>query len=199
MSEYKSFFPDSLQLETPRVQLRIMRENDFDSLKELTSDQEIWKYFTKNLAIETELKKWMNEAFEDRKQERRVPFVIFDKDERKICGSTSYGNISFYDKRIEIGWTWLGKEFRGSGVNRQAKFALLSFAFEVLNMERVELKTDNLNERSKGALRKIGGKEEGVLRSHMLMHDNRRRDSIYFSFLKPEWEFVRRNFFVDLM
>jgi RimJ/RimL family protein N-acetyltransferase len=128
-----------------------------------------------------------------------MPFVVFDKDEQKICGCTSFGNISFFDKRIEIGWTWLGERFLGTGVNRQAKFALLSFAFDVMKMERVEIKTDNLNERAKTALRKIGAKEEGILRSHMLMQDERRRDSVYFSILKDEWEKVKRSYFVDLI
>ena len=86
----------------------------------------------------------------------------------------------------------------GTGVNHHAKFALLSFAFEAMKMERVEIKTDNLNERAKMALVKIGMKAEGVLRSHMQMHSNRRRDSIYYSMLREEWETVKLLFFADL-
>ena len=198
-TEYNKFFPSTLTLDTHRVQLRLMCETDFEPLKEVAQSPDIWKYFTRNLAIDAELKKWIAEALQDREDEKRVPFVIVDKDEKKVCGSTSFGNISFYDKRIEIGWTWLGQDFRGAGVNRQAKFALVSYAFDVMQMERVELKTDNLNERSKAALKKIGAKEEGILRSHMLMHDNRRRDSIYFSILKGEWPWVKNNYFIDLL
>ena len=197
--EYKRFFPDSLTLETHRVELRIMRKEDIPSLQKLTQSPGIWEYFTKNLSIDEELKAWVEEALRDREEGRRVPFVVIDKDEDAICGSTSFGNISFYDKRIEIGWTWLGEHFMGMGVNRQAKFTLLSYAFDVMQLERVEIKTDNLNERSKRALRKIGATEEGILRSHMLMQDNRRRDSIYYSFLKSEWNLVKRNFFADLL
>jgi RimJ/RimL family protein N-acetyltransferase len=87
----------------------------------------------------------------------------------------------------------------GTGVNRHAKFAMLSFALEVMKMERVEVKTDNLNERAKAALLKIGMKPEGVLRSHMQMHSNRRRDSIYYSIIKEEWEEVKALFFGDLV
>jgi RimJ/RimL family protein N-acetyltransferase len=197
--EYRKYFPDSLTLETHRVHLRIMRSEDVHSLKKISQSPALWDYFTKNLAIEDELKAWVDEALRDREEGRRVPFVIIDKDQNMICGSTSFGNISFYDKRIEIGWTWLGEQFLGTGVNRQAKFALLSFAFDVLQFERVEIKTDNLNERSKAALKKIGAMEEGVLRSHMLMQNGRRRDSAYYSFLKPEWPSVKKNFFVDLL
>ena len=199
MTEYNKFFPESLILETPRVNLRLMQMKDFDSLQTLTQSPALWKYFSKNLADPAELKQWMKEAIQEKDQGKRVPFVVIDKDEQKICGCTSFGNISFSDQRIEIGWTWLGEEALGTGVNRQAKFALLSYAFEVLKMERVELKTDNLNERSKAALRKIGATEEGVLRSHMLMQDNRRRDSVYFSIIKDEWERVKRNYFGELM
>jgi len=199
MTEYYKYFPDSLILETPRVMLRLMQMEDFDDLQPLTQSSVLWKYFTKDLSLSAELKHWMEEGMQERRQGKRMPFVVFDKDEQKICGCTSFGNISFFDKRIEIGWTWLGERFLGTGVNRQAKFALLSFAFDVMKMERVEIKTDNLNERAKTALRKIGAKEEGILRSHMLMQDERRRDSIYFSILKDEWDKVKRSYFVDLI
>ncbi len=199
MTEYKKYFPDSLILETPRVQLRLMQLDDYESLVPLTKSAVLWKYFTKNLADPNELMQWIQDALQEKEQAKRVPFVVIDKDEQKICGCTSFGNISFYDQRIEIGWTWLGEQFLGTGVNRQAKFALFSYAFEVLKMERVEIKTDNLNDRSKGALRKVGAQEEGVLRSHMLMHDNRRRDSIYFSILKDEWPRVKRSYFGELL
>ena len=199
MTEYNKYFPDSLVLETHRVQLRLMQLDDYESLQSLTHSPELWKYFTKNLADPDELMQWIQDAVQEREQLKRVPFVVIDKDEQKICGSTSFGNISFYDQRIEIGWTWLGEEFRGTGVNRQAKFSLFSYAFEVLKMERVEIKTDNLNERSKAALRKIGAFEEGILRSHMLMHDKRRRDSVYYSILKDEWPDVKRGYFGELM
>ena len=196
--EYKKNFPDSLTLETPRVRLRILKADDRELLQSHTQSTALWEYFTKDLSKPEELKAWIDEALRDRAEGRRVPFVVIDKDENAVCGSTSFGNISFYDKRIEIGWTWLGERFIGMGVNRQAKFALLSYAFDVLKFERVEIKTDNLNERSKAALKKIGATEEGVLRSHMLMQNNRRRDSIYYSFLRSEWPGVKQNFFVDL-
>ena len=198
MTEYKKFFPDSLVLETQRVQLRLMRLDDYEHLQPLTQSAELWKYFTKNLADPNELLQWIQDAIQEREQCKRVPFVVLDKDEQKICGCTSFGNISFYDQRIEIGWTWLGEAFRGTGVNRQAKFAMFSYAFEVLQMERVEIKTDNLNERSKAALRKVGAFEEGVLRSHMVMHDKRRRDSVYYSILKNEWPKVKVAYFGEL-
>jgi RimJ/RimL family protein N-acetyltransferase len=134
----------------------------------------------------------------EREEGKRIPFTIVEKATGAICGSTSFGNISYVDKRIEIGWSWLGKQFQGTGINFHAKFSLLSYAFDVLDWERVEIKTDNLNERSKQALRKIGATEEGVLRSHMQMPKNRRRDSVYFSIIKNEWAPIKNSIFKEI-
>ncbi len=195
---YKKNFPDRFTLETPRVLMRLIQPDDFNEFSKITKDPMIWKYFTFNLADDDQLRNWINEALEAREAAIRMPFTIIDKDINKITGSTSFGNISFHDKRLEIGWSWLGTEHMGTGVNHHAKFALLSHAFEALNIERVEIKTDNLNERAKAALRKIGMQEEGVLRSHMQMWNNRRRDSIYYSIIKEEWEAVKYRFFSNI-
>ena len=197
-NEMDVFFPPGFQLETPRVLLRPMQPADLEIYKRLSGDPDIWKYFTKDLSDPKEMDLWVNEALTEQAQKKKMPFTVFDKDTKSICGSTSYGNFSFFDRRVEIGWTWLGKEFIGMGVNRHAKFALLSYAFEVMKMERVEIKTDFLNERAKSALLKIGMKPEGVLRSHMQMHSNRRRDTIYFSIIRSEWPERKENFFADL-
>lgn len=196
---FKKFFPPDFQLETPRVVLRPMEPQDIEVYNSLSNDADIWKYFTKLLSDQSEMKQWIADALKEKSAFTRMPFTVIDKDTKQVCGSTSYGNISFYDKRIEIGWSWLGKSSMGTGVNTHAKFALLSYAFEVMKMERVEIKTDNLNERAKAALIKVGMKPEAVLRSHMQMHSDRRRDTIYFSILKPEWPERKAHFFADLI
>jgi len=196
---FKNYFSDGFMLETSRVILKPMKPDDFEALDPLTKDPDIWTWFNKDLSRPGELKAWMDEAFLLKKAEVRMPLVIIDQDTKQLCGCTSFGNISFYDKRIEIGWTWLGKEFIGMGINRQAKFALLSFAFEVMKMERVEIKTDVLNERSKAAILKVGLIPEGVLRSHMQMHSDRRRDTIYFGILRNEWAERKQSFFSDMI
>ena len=176
-----------------------MRSGDFEEFLPLAKSAETWKYFYKDLSDESELRAWVDVAMKDMKEGRRMPFTIIDLDTKKICGSSSYGNISFYDKRIEIGWSWLGPEYIGMGVNKQVKFALLSFAFEVMKMERVEAKTDVLSERAKAGLLKVGMIPEGVLRSHTLMHGGRRRDTIYFSLLRSEWQERRAAFFGEML
>src|SRR5688572_2849242 len=190
--------PAELILRTDKVTLRPMAENDFDSFLQLAQDQDTWTYFTLNLSDEKSLQQFMNTAFHDREINTRRPFTIIENASGNIAGSTSLGNISMFDLRLEIGWSWLGKEYKGTGINRHCKFAMLKYAFEDLNFERVEFKTDVLNERAKQGLRKVGGVEEGVLRSHMTMWNNRRRSSIYFSVLKNEWAGLKETIFKDM-
>ena len=190
--------PAYLRLQTNKVLLRPIEENDFNFFFPLTQDEEAWKYFTLNLADRNHLRKWMDMAFADRAANTRRPFTIIEKATKKIAGSMSMGNISMHDLRLEIGWSWLGKDFRGTDVNRHAKYAMMKYAFDELNFERVEFKTDVLNARARKGLEKIGGKEEGILRSHMTMWNNRRRDSIYYSVLKNEWPQLKQSIFADI-
>jgi N-acetyltransferase len=104
-------------------------------------------------------------------------------------------NISLHDLRLEIGGSWLGKKFRSTNINRHSKYALTKYTFDELNFARVEFKTDVLNTRARKGLEKIGGKEEGVFRSHMTMWNNRRRDSVYYSVLKNEWALLKQTIF----
>lgn len=195
---FKELFPPDLALQSKRVWLRPMTIDDLDAFRLVAGSPMLWKYFAKELNDDQQLYDWVSDALAERAAEKRIPFTIVDKLTGAVCGSSSFGNISLYDKRLEIGWSWLGAEHLGSGINFHAKFALLQFAFDTLHFERVEIKTDNLNERAKQALRKIGATEEGVLRSHMLMTHGRRRDSVYFSILKSEWEPLKTGRFIDM-
>lgn len=195
----RSMIPADLSLQTPLVLLRPVQPGDFDTFLELgKQDDNMWEYFTLHLGKEDHLKKWMQMAFDDRDANTRRPFTIIQKASGKIAGSSSLGNIAPYDLRAEIGWSWLGKDFRSSGINRHAKYAMMKYAFDELNFERVEFKTDVLNERARQGLRKIGAVEEGILRSHMTMWNNRRRTSIYYSVLKNEWQELKKTIFADI-
>ena len=188
--------PQDLVLETSKVLLRPVEPNDYETFLYLArQDEEMWQYFSLNLGDEIQLRKWMEIAFADKKAETRRPFTIIDKSTGHIAGSSSTGNISYHDLRLEIGWSWLGKEFRSTGLNKHAKFSMMRYAFEKLNFERVEFKTDVLNARARQGLKNVGGIEEGVLRSHMTMWNNRRRSSIYYSVLKDEWPTLKETIF----
>jgi N-acetyltransferase len=191
-------FNHDVILETEHVLLRPFQASDLDQLEAIALDEDIWRFMITRVSNRQELEVWAQAASADRENRQRYTFVVVDKASGKLLGSTAYGNVSDRDKRLEIGWTWLSKEARGSGINRHCKLLLLSYAFDELQYERVELKTDALNLRSRQAMRKIGATEEGILRSHTLMHDGRRRDTIYYSILRPEWAHIRQHIFGDI-
>lgn len=191
--------PQNLRLETDKVILRPIAEEDYNSFLELAKkDFDMWYYFSYHLGDEAQLTKWMAMAFADKKAETRRPFTIIEKATGKIAGSSSMGNISYHDLRLEIGWSWLGNEFRSSGINRNAKYCMMKYAFDTLNFERVEFKTDVENARARKGLENVGGIEEGILRSHMTMWNNRRRTSIYYSVLKDEWPGLKQTIFKEM-
>lgn len=192
-------FAQDILLENSRVLLRPLSPADTAELAPIALEEGIWRYTVTRIAGSDELERWAAAALADRAQERRYTFAIVDKAAGKLAGSTSYSNLSVADKRLEIGSTFLGKAYRGSGLNRHCKFLLFSYAFEALQMERVELKTDVLNLRSRKAILKTGATEEGILRSHTLMHDGRRRDTIYYSILRPEWLAIKATVFGDML
>jgi RimJ/RimL family protein N-acetyltransferase len=184
----KDMIDFDLILQTDKILLRPLISTDYLSFKKLTADQSMWIYFTRDLSVESELHDWVKTAVNDIKNKTRLAFTIIDKSTGITVGSTSLGNISLRDKRVEIGWTWLSKEYQGTGFNSQVKYLLIKYIFEVLDFERVEFKTDVLNIAARKALLRIGAKEEGVLRSHTLMTHGRRRDTIYYSILRSEWK-----------
>jgi RimJ/RimL family protein N-acetyltransferase len=192
-------FDDELILENEILKLRLLRTDDLQDFVQISKDSSIWEYFTSDLNNEENIRIWIDEALVQYAEKSRYPFTIIDKILNRTAGSTSFGNFSERDKRIEIGWTWLGKKFQGSGINRHCKFLLLQYAFEVLNFERVEFKTDVLNLQARKALEKIGAVEEGVLRSHTLMPHNRRRDTIFYSILRNEWLQLKKIVFKDIV
>ncbi|NVJ85313.1 MAG: GNAT family N-acetyltransferase [Algoriphagus sp.] len=180
----------NLSLENKQILLRPLVEQDFSLLLKLTQDKSLWEYFTHDLSTLEGIKSWASPALKrDRHQ-----LVLVDKTSGKVMGSSGFGNYSEPDQRLEIGWTWIGKDFQGTGVNSQMKFLMFEYAFEELGMERVELKTDVLNQAARKALLKLGLVEEGILRSHTLLCTGRRRDTIYYSLLKNEWPTFRKSF-----
>jgi RimJ/RimL family protein N-acetyltransferase len=175
--------PRRIVLENDYLLLRPLQVEDFPALLELTQDPSLWTYFTHDLSTLAGLEAWAAGHF----SEERLQFVVIDKNSGKVLGSTGFGNYFPRDQRIEIGWTWLGRVSQGTGTNREMKALMLQYAFEEMEMLRVEFKTDVLNLPARQALLRLGATEEGVLRSHTQMTNGRRRDTIYYSFLRGEW------------
>jgi RimJ/RimL family protein N-acetyltransferase len=178
-------------LENDRVLLRPIVAEDRASLRALAMDPEIWRYFVTMIETEADFDAFFDAAIADQEAGRRVAYHITDKRTGRAAGSMSFCNIAEADGRIEIGWSWLGKDFRGQGVNRWAKFLMLEHAFERMGAERVEFKTDALNVQARRGLRNIGAIEEGTLRSFNPMPGGRRRDAVFYSVLRAEWPSVR--------
>ena len=191
-------FEKEIVLENTAVLLRPLKISDFNNLVNIaTADKNLFQFFPKAAYSETLLRDYIDNAMEERKNKTRYHFIIFDKKKNTYAGSTGFLNISNADSRVEIGSTWIGKEFQRTGLNRNCKLLLLSYAFEELGAERVELKTDERNTASRNAIEKIGGKFEGILRSHTLMHDGYRRNTVYYGILKNEWEYLKNNFRIN--
>lgn len=184
-------FNDSVELNAWGVFLRPWVSSDIRLVTGSVVDPYIWKFTTEAISNKDELARYIGRALSDRRDEKRLSFAIYLEGSEQIIGSSSFGNISTKDNRVEIGWTWLAKEFHGKGLNNIVKYLMMKYGFEVLGAHRIEFKTDNSNPRACRALEKIGAQKEGSLRSHTLMHDGRYRDTAFFSVLDIEWSSVK--------
>ncbi|NYH52517.1 RimJ/RimL family protein N-acetyltransferase [Nocardiopsis arvandica] len=180
-----------VQLETEHVMLTPLVETDREGWREQAMDPDIWTHFVTRVEDEASFVRFFYSYLAASDGGKRTTFTITDKASGRVAGSTSYSNMAEEDLRLEIGSSWLGREFRGRGINHWSKYLLMRHAFEEMGVERVEFKTDVLNERARRGLRAIGATEEGVLRSYNPMPDGHRRDAVYYSVLKAEWPDVR--------
>lgn len=182
--------PHNTTLEDDFVLLRPLEEDDVENLLEISlNEPETWKYSLVPAHGKENLTKYIQQAVKSKENKTEFPFIVFDKKSGKYAGSTRFYDIKLPFKTLQMGYTWYGKDFRGTGLNKHCKFLLLQFAFETLEMERVEFRADNNNERSIAAMKSIGCKVEGVLRSHIpvTLGKEERRDSIILSILRNEW------------
>lgn len=182
-------------LENDRVKLSVIRSiYNVEPLQKIAlSEPKLLMYSPSDISTVPLFEAYFLKAIQGLSQRDIVPFIIFDKSVKQYAGTSRFGNISPINQRLEIGWTWLGKDFQRTGLNRNNKLLMLSYAFETLNYERVELKADGANRQSRIAMEGIGAQYEGALRSHTLMSDGRRRDTVYYSILKSEWPDVKKN------
>ena len=187
MKEFE--FTKNFVLEDDCVLLRSLQSDDCKNLLSFSlNEPELWKYSLVKVAGEENLKQYINAALEGRKMEKEYPFIVFDKRSQEFAGSTRFYDIQLSQKTLQLGYTWYGRKFHGTGLNKHCKYLLLQFAFEQMGMERVEFRADHSNERSIAAMKSIGCVEEGILRSNTIKTDGSRRNSIVLSILKEEWE-----------
>lgn len=178
-------------LEGRIVRLEPLSLHHLDGLAEVADDEAVWRWTLGRPTDRARLQAWMELAMANRDAGTELPFVTVERESGRPIGSSRYLNIALEHRRVEIGWTWVATAWQRSGVNREAKLLMLEHAFERLGCQRVEFKTDALNEQSRAALAGIGAVFEGIFRKHMVMPTGRIRDSAYFSITDDEWPGVK--------
>ena len=175
------------------VTLEPLRPSHLPGLCEAGLDPELWQWTPNQVGSVDDMAGYLETAMEEERQGRSLPFAVIANDSGKLAGSTRYGNIDAANRRLEIGWTWYARPWQRTAVNTESKYLLLRHAFETLGAMRVEFKTDALNRRSRDALLRIGAREEGIFRNHMLTWSGRIRNTVYFSIIDSEWPAVKQD------
>jgi N-acetyltransferase len=186
------FIPAPVTLTGDWVRLEpLSLERHLDPLASIALDPDLWRWTLNVVGTKDDLRRYLEEALREQAEGRSVPFATMDLATGRPAGCTRFGNIEPRHRRVEIGWTWVGREFQRSRVNTEAKLLMLRHAFETWGCQRVELKTNVLNQRSRSAMLRIGAKEEGILRKHALSDRGVPRDTVYYSVIEEEWPTVK--------
>jgi RimJ/RimL family protein N-acetyltransferase len=179
--------PHPLVLSNALVELIPLERGHFDEIISLAKDERIWKYYVLDGSDPEIMLPTLEDALAEREAGRQYPFVITLKEDGKIIGSTRFMDIQPAHRKLEIGWTWLHPDYWGTAINAVCKQLLLRYCFEELGTYRVQLKTDELNIRSRRAIEKLSARFEGILRNDMVRQNGTRRNSAYYSIIEEEW------------
>jgi len=173
------------------VRLEPLVKGHLAGLARVGLDEELWRWSPVPMRTAEEMAGYVETALQEQERGVSLPFALLENATGRAIGSTRYGNIDRTHHRVEIGWTWVARDWQRTAINTEAKYLLLRHAFETLGCLRVELKTDSLNEKSRAAILRIGAKEEGIFRNHMITESGRIRHSVYFSIIESEWPAVK--------
>lgn len=184
-----------LILENNRVKLSLLNIDNYKNLKHISEEKDLIFYSPSDISTTEKLKDYVEIAINGLNTKTAIPFIVFDKEKQAYAGSTRFGLINRKNKVLHIGWTWLGKEFQGTGLNTNIKFLMLKYAFETLEFEKVEFRIDERNQKSRRAVEKLGATLEGILRNDTLMQDNFRRSTCCYGILKEEWPTIKLTIF----
>jgi RimJ/RimL family protein N-acetyltransferase len=187
----------NITLESERALLRPLELDDEQALQEVANDDSLWIYGLQDLSKSGEMNIYIKKAISDRENGSSAVWVVVDKKTSKVAGCTRIAEISWKDERGQIGWTWIGRDFQGSGLNKEMKYLILTYGFEVLGLNRIEFKADERNHQSRQALLGIGATREGVLRQHMKIHNGYIRNTVFYSILRSEWDTIKAQYFTN--
>jgi N-acetyltransferase len=180
-------------LEGSAVRLEPLRREHADSFWRIAKNdlEDIFRWIPYSMKTREDFEKLINNAFAEQERGESVVFATVERSSGRTIGSTRFMNIDRFNRRVEIGSTWIAPAWQRTGINGEAKYLMLRHAFEMWECMRVELKTDALNQKSRKAILRIGAKEEGTLRRHLITWTGRVRDTVYFSILDNEWPEVK--------
>jgi RimJ/RimL family protein N-acetyltransferase len=168
-------------------------------LKEIIFDNDIWQYMGMYVQNDQDFENYIQNTVQQKKAGICYPFLIIEKATNKVAGSTRYGYLNHNSQKCEIGWTWYGKAFQGTGLNKACKFELLNFGFEKIQFRRIQFSADLENLRSQKAIEKLGAKKEGIFRNNYVDSDGISKDDIYFSIISEEWEKTKNEYFSEFL
>jgi N-acetyltransferase len=173
------------------IRLEPLAVDHLDALAEIGLDEELWRLIPTQVKTRDDMLGYIRTALQQQKDGTSLPFATVEQSSGRAIGSTRYMNIDRVNRHVEIGSTWIAPAWQRTAVNTEAKYLMLRHAFEYFGCFRVELKTDALNERSRNAILRIGAKQEGIFRKHVVCDTGRIRDSVYFSIIDSEWPEVK--------
>jgi RimJ/RimL family protein N-acetyltransferase len=180
-----------ITLEGTHVRLEPLSESHHDALCEVGLDPDLWKLIPTQILDRDQMMRVIRAQLAEQDKGLSLPFATVDRASQKVVGSTRFMNIDLANKRLEIGSTWIAKPWQRTAINTEAKFLMMRHAFETVGCNRVEWKTDSLNTQSRNAILRLGARQEGIFRQHMVTWSGRLRDTVYFSVIAPEWPEVK--------
>lgn len=178
-------------LENSRVKLSLLDLSNYKHLESIAQQKDLIYYSPSDISTPKKLRDYVQLAVDGYYHKIVIPFIVFDKATQTYAGSTRFGLINWKNKLLHIGWTWIGHEFQGTGLNVNMKFLMLQYAFETLEFEKVEFRVDDRNNKSRRAVEKLGATLEGILRKDVPMKDGYRRNTCCYGILKEEWPGIK--------
>lgn len=182
-------------LENDYVKLTLLDLSNYKNLSKIAEEKDLVYYSPSAISPSEKLKEYVERAVDRYYHKTAIPFIIYDKKKQAYAGSTRFAIINWKNKVLHIGWTWIGADFQGSGLNTQMKFLMLQYAFETLEFDKVEFRVDERNIKSRKAIEKVGGTLEGLLRKDTLMLDGFKRSTCCYGILKEEWPEIKAGVF----
>ncbi|WP_422859141.1 GNAT family N-acetyltransferase [Flagellimonas sp. S174] len=184
-----------IELENDRVKLVPFNHPRNQELKEIIFDNEIWRYMGMFIRTLSDFEAYLQSTLKQKKEGICYPFLVIDKMSDRVAGSTRYGYLNIPSQKCEIGWTWYGKEFQGTGLNKACKHALLKFGFENIGFRRIQFSADQENIRSQRAIEKLGASKEGIFRNNYVDSEGKSRNDVYYSIIKEDWDSIEKELF----